>query len=61
MTCYECGSEVLALAPLTKREREVYAKKRLVMRICWDCQKVQVGDDDPMSPLVAAQEAPDAI
>lgn len=60
VTCYACGSEVLVLAPLTKREREVYAKKRLVMRRCRDCQKVQIGDDEPMSPLVAAQEAPDA-
>lgn len=60
MTCYRCGSPNLPLARLTPRQRKQYGEVGIVMRVCLDCDTEQnhVGDDEPLSPLVAAQDAP---
>lgn len=63
MNCYRCDSENLPLAPLTPWERETYSEAGIVMRRCGHCglEQSHSGDDDLMSSLVAAQEAPDAL
>lgn len=61
MECYRCGGTDLALTPLTRKERADYYYAGLVLRTCPNCGLVQnhVGDDEPLSPAVAAQEAPE--
>lgn len=60
MNCYRCQAEDLPLAPLTPQNRKDYPGVNIVLRICRDCGMEQnhAGDDERVSPLVAAQEAP---
>ena len=61
MRCYRCESEDLALAGLWPQDRKTYAYVGIVMRICRNCglEQNHMGDDEPLDPARAAEEAPD--
>ena len=61
MRCYRCEAEDLALAGLWPQDRKTYAYVGIVMRSCQNCglEQNHMGDDEPLDPARAAEEAPD--
>lgn len=62
MECYRCESNALPLAKLYPHERQQYAEIGIVLRKCINCglEQNHVSDGEPLSPVEAAIQAPNA-
>jgi len=60
VNCFRCDSEDLVLAALWPQDRKTYASIGIVMRLCRNCglEQNHCGDDEPLDPARAAEEAP---